>query len=561
MNSNTDQQLGAYSAGMLPSLLSMSNWAANLATGGNLSSSLANPYNTVGGGNSQIGSQVLGYNSQLGTSLSLQPQQFGSNPFGLGGSGGTGAVGTGAAAGTAGTTGQAGAVGTPGAMATSSSLPGASESDAALQAWYGQNQGKTVYNSQGQPVTIPTGPTPEAGTIRGWIVNPGGILNNASLSGPGTMGSAAPTTSSSGVVSSGAGSELGPFLQNAWDAIQAEGAGATQLSGEGTNIYNEGQGLLTSAEGMINQGQGMLGAAGSYLNEGQSILGQGQGMVNQATTGTGLYPSQQAMVNQAVQSQQAAIQQQMASEGLTSSTQNAQLKGQAAQQGAATAGQLIQGNIAAGQAQENVGISQENVGISQEGVAQQQEQLGLGLGQLAQGFTQLGAATQQAAIGALATMASQSSQMQTNLWTEAMGGYGMVGQFLQTALAGFGASTQALQQYTQASETQQQLQFQAQASAAQASNSGMSSMLGGLGQLLGGGSGGGGGLIGSLGGLLGGAGGAAAAGIGGAASAAGGAGAAAGISAAATAVGAAFGVGSEPRIPHKLRAKWMSARG
>src|SRR5580692_9702304 len=106
-NSILDQQLGAYSAGMLPSLLSESNWAANLATGGNLSGSLPNPFNTVGGGNSVLGNQTLGYTTGLGTSLSMQPQQFGSNPFGLGGSGGTGAVGGGSSAGVAGSTGTA----------------------------------------------------------------------------------------------------------------------------------------------------------------------------------------------------------------------------------------------------------------------------------------------------------------------------------------------------------------------------------------------------------------------------------------------------------------------
>jgi len=87
----------------------------------------------------------------------------------------------------------------------------------------------------------------------------------------------APATSGG---SGSSGSILGPFLQNAWDAIQAEGAGANQLGGEGTQLFNEGQ--------------GMIGPANATIAEGGSILNQGQGMVNQATSGTGLYPSQQA---------------------------------------------------------------------------------------------------------------------------------------------------------------------------------------------------------------------------------------------------------------------------
>jgi hypothetical protein len=514
-NSFQDQTLGAYASSLLTPTLSLANWASSIATGG------------FGGQADYQNSKLLGSSGLA----NLQNQNTYANPFGLGGSGGTGAVGGGSAAATPGTPGTAANAGTGtfgGYYASQNfGVGGNDPAKAPPGVYYANSEGNRV-NAYGVPIDLNGNPVDMAHEVP--------IAGTAGTAA--TPGTPASTAGSGG---GAAGSQLGPFLQAAWNAIQAEGAPAAQLGNEGTNIYNEGQGLLTASQNMMNQGQ--------------SILGQGQGMVNTATTGTGLYASQQAMVDQATKSQQAAIQQQMASEGLTSSTQNAQLKGQAAQQGAATAGQLIQQNIAAGQAQMGIG--------------QNQIQLGEGLGQLAQGFTQLGVASQQAAISVLGQIASQSAQLQTNMWTEAMQGYGLVGQFLNSSLSAFGESTAALGQYTHASEVQQQLQFQAQASQASASSSGMSSMLGGLGQLLGGGQGGGGlgGLIGGLGGAAGGiaAGGAATAAgasaigaIGGAAGAAGGAGAA--VSAAATAAGAAFCAGEEPCLPNGRTAQWKRGK-
>ena len=481
-------QLGAYGAGYLPALTSMANWASAIATGGNTTQ--ANPFNEIGAGNTPLANKTLGYTSNLGAALSQESQTFG----GSGGTGVTGQGGSSTAAG--GTTAQGGQF-----PATPQVIPGTNNG---LMGFLGtpftSNGGQytPVYDQNTQQLigTIDPQGKYDPGSIMPGLA-PQMYQGSAANTMPAQQNPAAQGGGSSGSI-------LGPFLQNAWDAIQAEGAGANQLGGEGTQLFNEGQSMIGPAN---------------------ATLAQGNQMVNQATTGTGLFPSQQAFVDQATKSQQAAIQQQMASEGLTSSTQNAQLKGEAAQQGAATAGALIQGNIAAGQAQIGLGDQQLS---------------------LAENWSQLGVATQQAAISAISNMATQSAGLQQQAWSQAMQGYGMIGQFLQTSMAGFGESSQSLGLELSASTAQAQLNAGVQAQQAQASSSGMSSLLGSLGSLLGGSGGGGsGGLIGSLGGLIGGAGAGAGIAAGGAAAAAGAGGVAAGAAgigggAALTAIGAAL---------------------
>lgn len=485
-NSVSLSQLGAYGAGYLPALTSMANWASDIATGGNTTQ--ANPFNEIGAGSAPLANQTLGYTSNLGAALSQESQTFG-------GSGGSGVVGSGGS-----TTSSGGTAAQGGQFpATPQVIPGTNNG---LMGFMGQSftsGGKSytpVYDQNTQQLIG----TVDQSTGK---YDPGSIMPGlAPQMYQGSGGNVMPAQQNPANQGGGSsGSILGPFLQNAWDAIQAEGAGANQLGGEGTQLFNQGQGMIPMAN---------------------STIAQGNQMVNQATTGTGLYPSQQAMVDQAVTSSQAAIQQQMASEGLTSSTQNAQLQGQAAQAGAATAGALIQGNISAGQSEVGLGNQQLN---------------------LAENWSQLGVATQQAAISAISNMATQSAGLQAQAWSQAMQGYGMIGQFLQTAMTGFGESNQGLAQELSASTSQAQINAGVAQQQAASSSQGMSSMLGSLGSLLGQGSS----LIGGLGGLAG-AGGAAlsaggvaagaAGGLGAVAGAAGGAGA--GISAAVTAIGAAL---------------------
>jgi hypothetical protein len=578
-NANSLSQLGAYGAGYLPSLTSMANWASYIATGGNTTQ--ANPFNAIGAGSAPLANQTLGYTTNLGSALGQESPTFantggynppsvtgitnvGSNAFG--GSGGTGVVGTGGSTtSTGGTTATGG--GSPAKAQQFPTIMGAGLSPGGYTGtpvngdtpFYDQNTQKFIGQiHDGKFVPSASPPAGVPAMYQGF--NTGGGVSTPQQAPASTGGSS--------------GSILGPFLQNAWDAIQAEGVGANQLAGEGTQLFNEGQSLIPGAnqlvaqgvgqmaegEGIIGQGQGTFGQAQGTFGQGESILGQGESMLNQATSGTGLFPSQQALIDQTVKSQQAQIQQQMASEGLTSSTQNIQLQGQAAQQGDATAGTMIQGNIAAaqaqmglGQSQESIGIQQMGVGLSQMGLGIQQEGVGqgtIGLGNqqlsLAENWSQLGVATQQAAIGAISAMASQSAGLQSQMWNQAMQGYGMIGQFLQTSMAGFGESSQSLAAELSASTAQAQLNAGIAQQQAQASSSGMSSLLGSLGSLLGGSGGGGsGGLIGSLGGLIGGAGAGAGIAAGGAAAAAGAGGVAAGAAgigggAALTAIGAAL---------------------
>ena len=501
-NANSLSALGAYGAGYLPALTSMANWASSIATGGNATQ--ANPFNEIGAGNAPLANKTLGYTTNLGAALSQESPTF--EP-GLSGAPGTGITGTGSSAfGGSGGTGVMGSGGsttsTGGTTATGGGFP------ATAQQFPMMGGGLSPGGYIGTPVNGTT-PFYDQNTQQyiGAIVN--GKFTPSTSAGSqfpqmyqGSGGGGTSTPAQQAPASSGgsSGSILGPFLQNAWDAIQAEGAGANQLGGEGTQLFNQGQSMIPGAQWLINQGEGM---------------------VNTGMTGTGLYPSQQAMVDQATKSQQAAIQQQEASEGLTSSTQNAQLKGQAAQQGAATAGALIQGNIQLGQSQIGLGQAQMS---------------------LAENWSQLGVATQQAAIQAITTMASQSAGLQGQMWTEAMQGYGMVGQFLQSAMNGFGESSQSLGLELSASTAQAQLNAGIAQQQAASSNQGMGSLLGSLGSLLGGSGGGG---SGGLGGLIGGLGGAAAGAGLSAAGAAGAGGIAAGAAgvgggAALTAIGAAL---------------------
>lgn len=315
----------------------------------------------------------------------------------------------------------------------------------------------------------------------------------AGQSGMGTTGGG-----SAGSSAWGNNSLLGPLLSQAWDAIKNQEANANTVPGMIGSANQAASTADAQSQGLYNTGDWLMNNGVDMVGQGRGILGQGQQMVTDATTGTGLFKSQQAMVDQATKSQQAAITQQLASEGLSGSTMNAQMRGQAAQQGAATAGGLIQGNIAAGQAQEQVGISQEQAGMSQEQVAQNNYNLAQGAQKIALGNRSLAAGEQQALSSELANIASQSSAIQQGMWNESVQGYGVLGQLMNTTLSAYGVSTNVAAVEGNVSAGQ----ASAQNAAASAGSQGFSSLLGGVGSLLGGGGGGGGGL----GGLLGGAG-------------------------------------------------------
>lgn len=249
-----------------------------------------------------------------------------------------------------------------------------------------------------------------------------------------------------------------------------------------------------SGTGLPAQQAATLAETQGLQAEQQQLYGQGQDLFKMATTGTGLFPSQQAFVTQATQAEQASLQQQMANAGLTSSTQNAILQGQAAQQGAATAGQLIQGNIQA---------------------AQQQIQLSNQAAQLVLAGQQLSLEQESALFTQSMQLASQQQGIQQLTWNEAMQGQGSIGSLLQNVLGPFNAQANMIALETEARLQNAEIAAQFEAAQNQQAASGMSSLFSGL---FGGGGGGGmgglGGLIGGLGGLLGGGGGALAGGLG-----------------------------------------------
>ena len=84
--------------------------------------------------------------------------------------------------------------------------------------------------------------------------------------------------------------------------------------------------------------QGLLGGDVSTMQQQLGNIDWARQQTINLETGTGLFGTQQAYIDQAVQSGQAAVQQQLASMGLGESTQKAMLQNQVAQAGAATAG-------------------------------------------------------------------------------------------------------------------------------------------------------------------------------------------------------------------------------
>ena len=305
---------------------------------------------------------------------------------------------------------------------------------------------------------------------------------------------------------------------NDYNANRAGGGIAGASGGSGSSGQNQ---FLTQAEQAIAQIPGLEQTTQAFTTEQQqeadTLFGQGQTLFQEATTGSGLFPSQQAMVNQAVASQKAGIATELGAAGLSESSAAPILSGEADQQGAATAGQLVQGNITAAQNQV----------------------------QLAQAASKLALGGQELSLGEQAAMEQESAGLQQQLWTEAMQGYGVLGSMISQVAGTYGYSIQAYNSVLQGEEANASLQEQASQAAAQSANAANSSLGSGLGSLLGGGGSGGGGLGGlfsGIGSLFGAGGGIAAGG----AAAAAGSGALAsgatgiGLDAVVTAVGAAF---------------------
>jgi hypothetical protein len=305
---------------------------------------------------------------------------------------------------------------------------------------------------------------------------------------------------------------LGPYL----------GAQANALNSEGYTADLEGQAASMAPAGLF--GNAITAGTGNSVTAGLDGNAVTAGLNNPVTAGlagnavtagnnldptTGLYADQQALIDAQVQSGQAALNQQLGSEGLTSSTQGAELNSEIGLQGAATGGQLIQQNIALAQnaqqqsAADQAAAQEANTQFAQ--TAQQQsvadqaaaqeanttfQQNAQSLNtQYSQSAQQLQEAGLTATYGMFSGLATQDSQQQAQMWQEAMQGQGQLGAYLNNILSTYGMDMQGAQISEQGNAANSQVQEAASAASAGGGSSG-------------GGSSGLGSLIGSVGGLF-----------------------------------------------------------
>jgi hypothetical protein len=299
-----------------------------------------------------------------------------------------------------------------------------------------------------------------------------------------------------------------------------------QVAQQGQDLITQGKQTYGAGTDAFQYGMGLLQQAAAQNPDIQSALSQLP--TYQQIMSTGLTPEQQAYITQATEAQKAGVTQQMNTMGLGSSSMLQEKLGAAGQAGAASAGSLIQGNIqaatgAAGAANQavqtrineqqilaNAGINEQNVAVSEQT---------LGLNGMATGTNYLN------------TVATADVGMQAQLFQEAMSGYGVLGQLLDTQIKTYGVQLNVEGVKAQESGTAMTGAFQAYAAQQQADAQGFSGLLSGVGSLLGGKSG--------IGGLFG-----AGAGAAGGAAIAGGSTTAIGGAAAGAAGGAAAGGGA-----------------
>lgn len=371
------------------------------------------------------------------------------------------------------------------------------------------------------------------------------------------------------------------------DPMYAE---AQKLEAQADPMYTEAQKLEAQADPMYNraktledQAQQLYGVGYNELSAADKQIVDANALVKMTTTGEGLFPAQQAMIEQARQSEETQLASTLGGAGLGRSTQLDQLKGAADLASAATAGQLQQGNIQAAEqvlsgalgqqagAQKTLGVSQtqqasaqaqyeaaqKQVGLGQAEATQAQQQVALGQAETAQAQKQVGlgqteeqvaqqsytlqqaadkltlagqtllAGEQKQLTDELASITSESSSLQKQFWDEAMQGYGVMGSIIQGASQSYGYSIDAYKSILSEMEQHTATASQAQTAANQADQQGTSDLFSALGKLLG--SSGGTAAVGAAG-----------AAAGGAATAAGGTATGAAVSSAITAVGAAL---------------------
>ena len=332
--------------------------------------------------------------------------------------------------------------------------------------------------------------------------------------------------------------KAGPLISGAYSDIQKQ----REATGQMSDLMRQAQSFVSSAQEEATkmsqkgdvldaQAQTLYGVGYNELSEADKQIVDAHALVKMTTTGEGLFPAQKAMIEQARQSEETQLASTLGTAGLGRSTQLAQLQGAADLGAAATAGQLQQGNIEAAEkvlsgalgeqagAQKTIAAAQ-----AQTQAAQNYYSLQQGAQKLALSGQALEADEQKQLVAELGDISKQSLAMQQQLWKQAMDGYGLMGQIIDSASKSYGYSLDAYKSVLAAQETHSQTEVGLQEKQMAADQSSNNTLFDGLGTLFGssgifssGGAGGG-----LFGGLLGGAaGGAAAAGAGGAVDAAG----------------------------------------
>lgn len=426
--------LANYINTLLNPAVSESNWAESLATGGNVSF----PGQTEGG--SPFTSNVVGFNQPAAqtypsmgeVSGSATPSTYTGMGAGVGGLPGSEISPTTSTGGGASTSGS----GASASGVTASYIP-SSVSIPQWQQWYSENVGKTI-GVGGSTETIGTG----AGQL-----DPATLLSDFQA---GTVDWNPAQTSQN---------LQGPLLSGATNALATESsvAGSIPPGVDPTSIGN----LESQFFGNANPANIPGGTLPS----------------------SGLYPDQQALINAQTQSAQAATAQSEANMGLTGSTQGAELSGEIGQQGAAEAGQLIQGNLEIAQNAQTVAQGWAKLGMGEQAI---------GMGEQEQQFTQF------------AQISQQYAGLQSQMWGEAIQGQGVLSGFVNQLLGAYGLNTTQSNDVLQAEESQAQDQTQLEAASMQEQAQGTSSLFSGLGSIFSGsGSSGLGSLFGSVGSALG----------------------------------------------------------
>jgi hypothetical protein len=302
-----------------------------------------------------------------------------------------------------------------------------------FQTWFSQNVGKTILVN-GQMRTI------GAGGTAGGELDPSEALQ--AFQG-GQLGWQQP-----------AGQQLGL----AWQDIQAQQSALSQLGPlqaetqrftktadeQAAQLYQQGQDIYGQAQPVYAQAQDLYAQAGPMYQQAAQLYGQAQPMYQEAqllesqaqdlygkgfaeltgaeqqiaranaleamtTTGMGLFPAQAAFIEAGRQAQRTQLGSTFGTAGLGQSSQLAQLQGAADLQAAATAGQLQQGNIQAatqvlqgalGQqagAQQTLAAAGQRTGLSQQEIAAAQAQVAAAQNQYGVAQKQVGLSQQELA--------------------------------------------------------------------------------------------------------------------------------------------------------------------